>query len=202
LPDPRFPAPVELEPQPMPADQRVWLDDNQRFAPRAQPAGQHHQHLPVPLPQLWSRHLPFQDDQLLPQEHVLGHQLTFAACQIRQRRCYLVGLRRSGSVLEARLQGRHAASQCPPHPTHYLSHKHLLLTFVGKFECQAFACSSVEFYLSSSALERGSTLGPLQACRAPQLSFSRVFLPVISFRILRVFLETWPLVSESISCVG
>jgi hypothetical protein len=66
----------------VPADQGIWLDDQQRLLPGSQPAGQQHEQHPLTRPGSGAFHLPVEDDQLLAQERIFQDEFYPAACQV------------------------------------------------------------------------------------------------------------------------
>ena len=64
---PGLPLPEKAKPLPVPAKQRIRLNDEQRTLPRSQPARQQHQQGSVSTVQLRSMDLPVQNYELLAQ---------------------------------------------------------------------------------------------------------------------------------------
>ncbi len=68
----------------MPAEQRLWLDNDEGLFPAPNYSGQKNQEHPVRFGTGRSFHLSTQDDQLLTQECVFSHQFGFASGKVCQ----------------------------------------------------------------------------------------------------------------------
>jgi len=77
--------PDEAVPLAMPAQQCVWLDDEQRGPPAMREARQERQRHTVARCERGALNLALQHDQLLPQERVLGHQRRLAHSYVGDR---------------------------------------------------------------------------------------------------------------------
>jgi hypothetical protein len=81
---PREPTPIQLEPCPVPANNSLWLDEDQRsFPPRPQ-AAQHHPKQSVRSGKSRLRMRPLQNPELLPQRQILQSQIA-ASEDIKRR---------------------------------------------------------------------------------------------------------------------
>ena len=69
----------------VPAEKRLWLDQEERLFPGSDHPCQEHQEKPIRLAVHWSLDLSAQDDELLPQQRVFRQQFGFASSQIGER---------------------------------------------------------------------------------------------------------------------
>ena len=78
----RFALPEQTEKLTVPAQKRLWLDQEERLFPGSGYACQEHQEKPIRLCVHRSLDLSAQDDELLPQQRVFYQQFGFASGQI------------------------------------------------------------------------------------------------------------------------
>ena len=69
----------------VPAEKRLWLDQEERLFPGSDHPCQEHQEKPIRLVVHWSLDLSAQDDELLPQQRVFRQQFGFTSSQIGER---------------------------------------------------------------------------------------------------------------------
>ena len=81
----RLPSPEVATRVPVPAQERVGLDDDQTLVPGAEAAGHQHKERPVGLGAARALDASLQDDRLLPQERVLQYECGLDPRQISQR---------------------------------------------------------------------------------------------------------------------
>jgi len=66
----------------MPAEQRLWLNDDEGLFPCPNEPSQQDQEHAIGPGERWPLHLPFEDDELLSQERNFGEELRLASAQI------------------------------------------------------------------------------------------------------------------------
>ncbi len=67
---------------PMPAQQCLWLDNEERLFPGPNHSCQEHEEQAIGFCACGPFHLPLEDDELLAQEGIFGHELGLASAQI------------------------------------------------------------------------------------------------------------------------
>jgi len=100
---PRLPPPEAAEELAVPAQERLWLHDEDRLPPSPDAARQDHQERPVDGAAAGALDAAAEDEELLAQQRVFGDQLRSTAAQIRQQPG---GLGRPGRLRG----GQHAAA--------------------------------------------------------------------------------------------
>ena len=65
----------------MPAQQSIWLNDQQGLLPGSNQPGQQDEKDAIGFCACWPFHLPLEDDQLLSQEGIFGDELRLASTQ-------------------------------------------------------------------------------------------------------------------------
>jgi hypothetical protein len=68
----------------MPAQKRLWLDEEKRLFPGPNHSGQEHEEKSVRLAVNWLLDLPMEDDELLSQERVFRDQFRFPLNKVRE----------------------------------------------------------------------------------------------------------------------
>jgi hypothetical protein len=97
----RLVPPKELEPAAVPFEQGVGFDSQQRFFSVRQAAGQRDQQATVKRCEGWVFHPAFQDNELLAQRRIFGHQFRFRSDQIGGGSLEEAAGRRFGPALQA-----------------------------------------------------------------------------------------------------
>jgi hypothetical protein len=77
-----FMFPEQTKKLTVPAEKRLWLDQEERLFPGSDHPRQEHQEKPIRLFVHWSLDLSAQDDELLPQQRVFRQQFGFTSGQI------------------------------------------------------------------------------------------------------------------------
>ncbi len=85
----------------MPAQERLWLDNEKRLLPGPNYPGQKHQKHPIRFGICRSFHVSAEDDELLAQKCIFCHEFGLASAKVRQRPRYESGVRWFGPVDEA-----------------------------------------------------------------------------------------------------
>jgi hypothetical protein len=86
----------------MPAQQGVWLNDDEGLFPRPNEPGQQDEEQAIRFREGWPFHLPLENGQLVSQEGIFCHELGFASAKIGQGGQRQGGHERFGPKSQAR----------------------------------------------------------------------------------------------------
>jgi len=106
----------------MPPEKCVWLHDQEGLLPGTNEPGQQDQEQAIGPGERWPFHLPLEDDQLLSQEGIFGHELGFASAKVGEGGQRQGGSQRFGPTSNARRERIQAAILQPPEISHNTSH--------------------------------------------------------------------------------
>jgi hypothetical protein len=95
----------------MPAQERLWLNEEQRLFPGSDHPGEEYQQPSIRLPTNGSFDLSMQDDQLLAQQRIFRQQFSFAPGQIGKGANDKGGCRRFDPTQEAFLERTQAGTK-------------------------------------------------------------------------------------------
>jgi len=115
----------------MPAQQRLWSNDEDRLLPGPKHSCQENEEQAIRFRACWPFHLPPEDDELLSQEGIFCHQLGLASAKVGQGLERQAGSERSGPPKKASSQSKDERTHEPLETSQ--NHHELLLQEDGSW---------------------------------------------------------------------